>query len=101
VSGGRATLVVVEPDPALAVSFLPGLVLGAQLLDDLLLLSVDQAGKDAPEEVPGLEDEIHGWSDAQRAKGGASGTGIETSIGWNWCLALNRNRCQERELGLG
>ena len=41
-----SALVVVEPDPILAMSFLQDLVLGAQVLDDLLLLPVDQAGED-------------------------------------------------------
>jgi len=54
-------LVIVEPDPPLAVRLLHYLVLGAEVLDDLLLLPVDQAGQDREEEVPGLEDESHGW----------------------------------------
>ena len=67
-------MVVVEPDPFLAVGFLQNLVLGAQVVDDLLLLPVDHAGEDGEEEIPGLEDEVHGWSDARKAKGRASGT---------------------------
>jgi len=67
-----SALVVVEPDPFLAVSFLQDLVLGAQVLDGLLLLPVDQAGEDGEEEVPGLQDEYHGWPDAWWRKGRAS-----------------------------
>ena len=42
-------LVVVEPDPLLAVGFLQDLVLGAEILDDFLLLLIDQAGEDGEE----------------------------------------------------
>jgi hypothetical protein len=63
-----SALVVVEPDPFLTVSFLQDLVLGAQVLDDVLLLSVDQAGEDGEEKLPWLEKEGHNWSDAVRSK---------------------------------
>jgi hypothetical protein len=59
-----ATLVVDEPDPSLAVGLLQDLVLGAEVLDDLLLLPVDQAGEDGQEKLSRLQDEVHGWSDA-------------------------------------
>jgi hypothetical protein len=45
-------LVIVEPDAPLAVGFLQNLVLGADVLDDLLLLPVDQAGQDAARADP-------------------------------------------------
>jgi hypothetical protein len=49
-------------DHFLAVSFLRDLVLGAKILDDLVLLPVDQAGKDGQEKLPSLQDEFHRWS---------------------------------------
>jgi hypothetical protein len=60
-----ATLVVVEPDPSLAMSLLHDLVLGAETRDDLLLLPVDQASLDGEEKLPGVGDECPGWSDAR------------------------------------
>ena len=46
-------LVVVEPDPfPAAMRFTQGLVLGAQVLDDLLLLPVDPSRRDVKEEPP-------------------------------------------------
>ena len=35
------------------------LILGAQVIDDRLLLAVDPAGEDDDEKVPGLHDEVH------------------------------------------
>ena len=64
----RLPLAVVEPDPSLAVGFLQDLVLGAEILDDLLLLPVDQAGRDGEEKLPWLENECHNRSDAVRSK---------------------------------
>ncbi len=52
-------LVVVEQDAFLAKLLLEHLVFGAEVLDDLLLLAVDPAGKDEEEQLPGLEDEVH------------------------------------------
>ena len=36
---------------------------GAEIVDHHLLLPVDPACRDGEEELPGVEDEIHGWSD--------------------------------------
>jgi hypothetical protein len=36
------------------------LVFGSQILDHLLLLAIDPAGEDEQQELPGLEDEVHG-----------------------------------------
>ena len=47
-------LVVGEPDAFLAVRFLQDLILGAQILDDLLLLPIDPAGEDDQEKLPRL-----------------------------------------------
>jgi hypothetical protein len=53
-----AALVVVQQDPALA-EFLPEhLVLGPEVINNLLLLAVDPAGKDEMEQLPGLKDEV-------------------------------------------
>jgi hypothetical protein len=52
-------LVVVEPDPLLAVGLPQDLVLGAEIIDHLLLLPVDHAGKDGQEKLPWLENECH------------------------------------------
>jgi hypothetical protein len=53
-------LVVIEPDPFPAMRFPQDLVLGAQVLNDLLLLPVDPTGQDEKEQLPGLQDEVHG-----------------------------------------
>jgi hypothetical protein len=71
----------VESDPSLAVGFLQDLVLGAEVVDDLLLLPVDQAGQDGPEKVPGLEDKVHGCSHARPANGGTLNMEFGPSIG--------------------
>jgi hypothetical protein len=55
------------------------LVLDAQLLDDLLLLPVDEAGQDGEEEAPGLEDESMLIA-ILKVKWRASPRGIEVSI---------------------
>jgi hypothetical protein len=49
-----------EENPGLAEFIFEDLVLGAELLDDFLLLAVDPAGQDGEEELPGLENEVHG-----------------------------------------
>ena len=49
------------------------LVLGAEVLDDFLLLAVAPAGQDGEQELPGLEDEVHGGPDAAVATCIASG----------------------------
>jgi hypothetical protein len=63
-----APRVVVEPEPPLARGLLEDVVLGAQILGDLLLLPVDQAGQDGEEKLSGLQNASHGWSDAWRHK---------------------------------
>ena len=58
------SLVVVEQDAFRAVRFPEHPVLGAKVLDRFLLLSVDPACDDGYVELPGLENETHGWPDA-------------------------------------
>lgn len=76
-------LVVVESDSSLATGFLQDVVLGAQILDDLLLLSVHQAGRHGEEKLPGLQNESHGWSDAWRQEGERRPPGHYRSIALN------------------
>ena len=47
-------------DPALAEFFFEDLVLGAEVLDDVLLLAVAPTGQDGEQELPGPENDIHG-----------------------------------------
>ena len=49
------------------------LVFGPERFDDFLLLAVDPAGQDGEQELPRLEDEVHGGSDAAAATSIASG----------------------------
>jgi hypothetical protein len=58
--GQPPTLMVGEDDPALAEFFFEDLVLGAEVLDDFLLLAVAPTGEDGEQELPGLENEVHG-----------------------------------------
>jgi hypothetical protein len=48
---------------ALAEFFFEDLVLGAEIFDDFLLLAVAPAGQDGEQELPGLEDNVHGGAD--------------------------------------
>jgi len=71
--GQPTTLIISEDDPALAEFFFEDLVLGARIFNDFLLLTVAPAGQDGEQELPGLEDEVHGGSDAAAATSIASG----------------------------
>jgi hypothetical protein len=44
-----------------------------EIFDDFLLLAVDPAGQDGEQELPGLEDEVHGGPDAKVGTSKASG----------------------------
>jgi hypothetical protein len=57
------------------------LVLHTQIFDDLLLLPINPPGDDKEKELPRLEDDVHGWPDAIRAKPIASGAAQHQSIG--------------------
>jgi hypothetical protein len=41
------------------MGFFQDLILGAQVLDDLLLLPIDPTGKGEQEKLPGLQSEFH------------------------------------------
>ncbi len=58
--GQASTLVVVEQDSTLAEVFSQHLVLSQQILDRVVLVSVNPAGQDEKQELPGLEHEVHG-----------------------------------------
>jgi hypothetical protein len=62
-----------EEDPVLAEFFFEDLILGTEALDDFSLTAVAPAGKDGDQELPGLEDEVHGGPDAGAATSIASG----------------------------
>ncbi len=59
-NGQTSTLVVIEQDSTLAEVFSQHLVLSQQILDRVLLVSVDPTGQDEKQELPGLEHEVHG-----------------------------------------
>jgi len=67
--GQYAPLVIGKQNPFPAHLVQERLDLGVLELDDLLLLSVDPAGEDEEEELPGLEDEIH-WTPLYHGHGG-------------------------------
>jgi hypothetical protein len=58
--------------------FFENLVLGAEIFDDFLLLTVAPAGKDGEQELPGPEDEVHGGPDA--AVGTSIASGLEDGL---------------------
>jgi hypothetical protein len=49
-----------EEDPALAEFFCDDLVLGAEELDDFMVLAVASPGEDGEQELPGLQNEVQG-----------------------------------------
>ena len=59
-NGQTSTLVVIEQDSTLAEVFSQHLILSQQILDRVLLVSVDPTGQDEKQELPGLEHEVHG-----------------------------------------
>jgi hypothetical protein len=71
--GQLPTLIVGEENSALAEFFFEDLVSGAEIFDDFLMLTVAPAGQDGEQELPGLEDEVHGGPDADVATSIASG----------------------------
>ena len=58
--GQAATLVIVQENATLAELFSQHLILSQQILDRVLLMSVDPTGQDEKQELPGLEHEVHG-----------------------------------------
>jgi hypothetical protein len=53
-------LIVIEQDSPFTELFPEDLVLRAQILDDLLLLTINPAGENEQQKLPGLKDEVHG-----------------------------------------
>jgi len=74
-----ATLVVAQQNPPLAMGFLEHLSLSQQKVDDRLLLLIEPAGQDHHEQLPRLQDEVHGSPDdlmmGKPRKTSASGAG--------------------------
>ena len=58
--GQAAALVIVQENATLAEFFSQHLILSQQILDRVLLVSVDPTGQDEKQELPGLEHEVHG-----------------------------------------
>ena len=58
--GQPAPLIVIQQNPFLALQFLEYLILGAKILDDLLLLLVDPSSQDRQQQLPRLNDKAHG-----------------------------------------
>src|SRR5436190_21371522 len=69
--GQTAALVVVQQDPVFAEFLSEHLVLGPEVINDLLLLLVDPIGEDEMKQLPGLKNEIH------RGPGAVSSRSIE------------------------
>jgi hypothetical protein len=65
-------------------------ILSGDLVDDFLLLAVAPAGQDADQELPGLEDEVHGGPDAAAATSIASG--LEDGLASAW--TSRRPKCR-------
>jgi len=59
-------------------------VLGAEVFDDFLVLAVASAGQDGEQEMPGLEDEVHGGPVADVGTRIASGLIGRPVKGLNW-----------------
>ena len=67
------SILILRENSAFAEFFFEDLVLGAQIFDDFLLLAVAPTGQDGDQELPGLEHEVHGGTDAAVATSIASG----------------------------
>ena len=55
-----SALVVAEENATLAQLFFKNLIFRPQVLNHLLLLLIDPAGQDNKQELPGLENKVHG-----------------------------------------
>jgi hypothetical protein len=53
-------LIVIEHDTLLAEPLPKHVVVGPQVLDDLLLLTIDPAGQNDKTQLPGFQDASHG-----------------------------------------
>ncbi len=56
--GQASTLIVVEQNPTLAELFSQHLILSQQILDRVLLVSIDPAGQNQEQQQPGFEHEV-------------------------------------------
>jgi hypothetical protein len=61
----RVFAVGAEQDPFLAELLFEYRVLGSQILNHILLLAIDPAGKDHDEQLPRLQNEFHRRLDGQ------------------------------------
>src|SRR4051812_15246710 len=69
-------LVSGQPEATSAKTLAQDGVLGAEVINDLLLLAVGVAGDDASEQVPRLQDEVHSESGSGRAEASIVGHGV-------------------------
>ena len=58
--GQASALVIIQENATLAELFSQHLILSQQILDRVLLMSVDPTGQDEKQELPGREHEVHG-----------------------------------------
>jgi len=79
--GQAAALAVVQQDATLAKFFSKYLILGPEVVIDLLLLVVNPAGEDEMEQLPGLKNEVHSGPVALKEDGLASGLELGLSTG--------------------
>lgn len=66
--GQSSPLIVIEQDAFGPVHLLKYFDLGTQVIDCLLLLTIDPAGQNRKEELPRLEDEVHGARPSTRVE---------------------------------
>ena len=67
--GQAAPLVIGQEDAFLAEFLLEDFDLGAEELDGGLLLVIDPAGEEGDQELPGLQDEVHGGASLREETG--------------------------------
>ena len=58
--GQASALVIIQENATLAELFSQHLILSQQILDRVLLMSVDPTGQDEKQELPGHQHEVHG-----------------------------------------
>ena len=80
--GQNAALGVIEEETLTSHLIHQDFNLGVLEVDNLLLLTVHPANQDQKEDMPGLKDEIHPWSVANRSLGGQRFP-VDWKTGWS------------------
>jgi hypothetical protein len=100
-AGQPATLIVGQEDSPFAEFFFEDLVHGAEVFDDILVLAIDPTGQDDEQELPGLEDEVHGGPDAAAGQSLASVREDGPSMGRTGSWERSRKPRPRGQLQLG